>query len=232
MLLTCVSCYYPVKNKHDEKYNEWFKNTLSINCPYIFFTNKSNIEKIKKFRNNLPTYYIELEIEDFYSYKYKDRMIIDSIHCPSIELNLIWNEKMEMIKKASEINPFNSEWFHWIDAGICIYRNNEPPKTEFPNIKRIFNLPKNKMIYSSSQPYDKNKIINNNYYHCIAGTSYILHISFINKYIDIYKQYMEKLINKNNIWTDQIIHTYIYKDSPEFFYKLCEGYGEVTRYLF
>lgn len=79
-MLTCVSSYFPVKNKYgNQKYTEWFKNTLSINCPYVFFTNKDNIELIKSFRKNLPAYYIECEIEDFYTYKYKDKMIFNFI---------------------------------------------------------------------------------------------------------------------------------------------------------
>ena len=41
--------------------------------------------------------YIELNIEDFITYKYRNKMIIDSIHCPSVELNLIWNEKIFLI---------------------------------------------------------------------------------------------------------------------------------------
>ena len=36
MSLTCVSAYYQVKNKHDNKYNEWFKNTLLINPFHLF----------------------------------------------------------------------------------------------------------------------------------------------------------------------------------------------------
>ena len=62
MSITCVSSYFPVKNKHSNKYLEWFKNSLAINCPYVFFTNKNNIELIKSFRKDLPTYYIECEI--------------------------------------------------------------------------------------------------------------------------------------------------------------------------
>jgi hypothetical protein len=50
--LTLVSAYWNIKNKHDNKYNEWFKNTLSINCPYVFFTSKFTIDLIKSFRNN------------------------------------------------------------------------------------------------------------------------------------------------------------------------------------
>ena len=50
---TCVSGYWKVKNKHDKNkhdknYDIWFQNTLKINCPYVFFSDKDTIEIIKK----------------------------------------------------------------------------------------------------------------------------------------------------------------------------------------
>ena len=44
-------------------------------------------------------------------------MITHPIHCPSIELNLIWNEKTKNIN----INPLNSDFFRCIDASICTF---------------------------------------------------------------------------------------------------------------
>jgi hypothetical protein len=230
-MLTCVSAYFPVKNKHDNKYLKWFKNTLSIKCPYVFFTNSKSIDIIKKYRKDLPTYYIECEIEDFFTYKYRNQMITHEIHCPSVELNLIWNEKIFMIKKAYEINPFNSEWFKWIDAGICSYRDIKPPNIPFPNINKLNLLPKDKFIYSSSCKYIRNLVTNTNYYHHISGT-YLIHKSFINTFVNIYQLYLEKLVDKNNIWTEQVLLTHIYKDNPDVFLKLCDGYGEIVKYLF
>jgi len=199
--LTCVSGYWKIKNKHGNKFNDWFHNTLKINCPYVFFGDKESIEMVKEYRGDLPTHYITCNIEDFTSYKYKDRMITHPIHCPSIELNLIWNEKIFFIKKTLELNPFNSEFFCWIDAGICTYRDNKPSTTSFPNIEKMNNLPKNKFIYSSSQPY-YDHFVNINYYHHVSGTSYILHKNIIDIFVNKYIQYLEKLVDKSNIWTD------------------------------
>ena len=56
MTLTCVSGYWRIKNKHDNKFENWFNNTLKINCPYVFFSDKETIE-IKKYRGDLPTQY-------------------------------------------------------------------------------------------------------------------------------------------------------------------------------
>lgn len=114
--LTCVTGYWKVKNKHSNKYLDWFKNTLKINAPYIVFGNKEGINEIKKHREGFATYYVELNIEDFESYKYKNLMVTNAIHCPSVELNLIWNEKIFMIEKALILNPFNTDFF----AGLML----------------------------------------------------------------------------------------------------------------
>lgn len=232
--LTCVSGYWNIKNKHGNKFNKWFKNTLKINCPYIFFGDKNSIEVVKNYRGELPTYYIELNIEEFTTYKYKDKMKTHTVHCPSIELNLIWNEKMFLIQRALEINPFSSDFFMWIDAGICIYRNRMPPSASFPNINKLNKLPKDKFIYSSSNnTYNDKKFKKGNYHlhHHISGTSYVLHKSIIDKYVLLFSEYL-KLIDTNDIWTDQVILTLMYKDHKDFFYKYCDGYGTICQNIF
>ena len=230
--LTCVSGYWQVTNKHNNKYNKWFKNTFAINCPYVFFTNKETRPFIESFRKDLPTYYIELNIEDFYMYQYRNRMITHPIHCPSIELNLIWNEKICLVEKALQINPFSSEYFCWIDAGICKYRNIPPPNKPFPNIDKLNMLPKDKFIYSASNTYSESETRTTNYYHHISATSYILHKNIITIFTKLYKSYIERLVDKNNIWTEQVILTHIYKHNKHIFHKLCDGYGAIIPYLY
>jgi hypothetical protein len=232
--MTCVSGYWKIKNKHDDKFNHWFENTLKIRCPYIFFGDKESIEFVKKYRDELPTYYIELNIEDFVTYKYKDRMITNKSHCPSIELNLIWNEKIFMIKRSITINPFSSDFFMWVDAGLSIYRNITPPSTPFPDPNKLNKLPDDKFIYSSSKnPEYSSKFKKGKYHvqHHIAGTSYILHKNIIDKCVTLYSEYLE-LIDNADIWTDQVIWTLIYKDNIDFFYKYCDGYGSICKRLF
>ena len=73
--ITCVSGYWQITNKHNNNYLKWFNNSLKVNCPYVFFSNKQGIELIKKYRGVLPTYYIECEIADFYTWKYREKMI-------------------------------------------------------------------------------------------------------------------------------------------------------------
>tara|TARA_B110001450_G_C17566027_1_gene458856 strand:+ start:89 stop:784 length:696 start_codon:yes stop_codon:yes gene_type:complete len=231
MTLTCVSGYWKIKNKHGEKFDNWFHNTLQINCPYVFFSDKETIEMIKKYRGDLPTHYIECRIEDFYTYQYRNKMITDPRHCPSIELNLIWNEKIFLIQKAAKLNPFISSHFMWIDAGICTFRNNSPPKTPFPNLVKLNYLPKDKFIFTSCPKYNPNHSCYYNKMTYVTGT-FILHHSMIDNFVVIYKQYLDKLIDKSMVWTDQVILTHIYKDNKHLFYKLCEGWGAIIPLLY
>ena len=233
--LTCVSGYWKIKNKHGNNFDNWFKNTLKINCPYVFFGDKESISLIKKYRGELPTYYIEYNIEEFMTYKYKDNMITNSVHCPSIELNLIWNEKIFMIQRAFKINPFLSDFFMWIDAGVCTYRNRKPPSISFPNLDKLNNIPIDKFIYSLSQnnQYNNDKFKKGSYHlnHVISGTSYILHKNIIHKCITLYSEYL-KLIDKNDIWTDQVILTLMYRDNKDLFYKYDNTLHTFIQHLF
>lgn len=235
--LTCVSGFWPVTNKHGNKFLDWFKTSLQINCPYVFFSNKTGINLIKSFRQDLPTHYIELDIPDFYTYQYKDKMLTHPVHCPSVELNLIWNEKILLLGQAGQLNPFKSDFFCWVDAGICIYRTIQPPPQAFPNPAKLGNLPKDKFIYSASTPFNPTAVSYKNYYHHLAGTAYILHKDIIQSFTAMYKLYMAKIfndekINKINIWTDQLILTHIFKTFPQKFYKLCDGYGTIIQELY
>jgi len=228
---TCVSGYWQVKNKHSNNdYLKWFENSMRVNCAYVFFGTKETIELAKQYRRELPTHYVELNIEDFYSYKYKDRMKTDPIHCPSVELNMIWNEKIFLIERAKQLNIFNTEYYAWIDAGISSLRDQAPSKEIYPNFVKLAKLPTNKFIFTSSDKpsYEPEKL--GTYYHFISAT-FIIHKSVVEICVTLYRYYMDKLIGPNKICTEQVILTYIYNDFPDIFYQLGHGYGEIIRLL-
>ena len=166
------------------------------------------------------------------TYKYCNKMITHPIHCPSVELNLVWNEKIFLLERALEQNPFFTDNFCWIDAGICVYRNNKPPNKPFPNIEKLSTIPNDKFVYSSSTVYNESLVNESNYYHHVCGTSYILHKNILPTFVKLYESYMDKLVNKNNIWTDQLILTHIFKDHKDLFFKITDGYGEIIPKLY
>lgn len=229
---TCVSGYWKVTNKHSENsFTDWFENTLRFNCPYVFFGTKETIELAKRYRRELPTHYIELPIEEFYTYSFKDRMRVDPLHCPSAELNIIWNEKIFLIEKAKELNIFNTEYFAWIDAGVCTFRHRPAPTTPFPNRDTLSLLPKGKCLFTSSiAPVFESERLAESNYHFISGT-YILHADCIDTLTNLYREYLSLYIEPTRIYTDQVILTYIYRDHPHLFHNIGHGYGELFNIL-
>jgi hypothetical protein len=232
--LTIISGFWKVKNKHNNNFDNWFSKTLKINCPYVFFGNEESINIVKQHRKSLPTHYILCEISHFYTYKYIDFIETHDVHCPSKELNLIWNEKLFLVKKAAELNIFNSEYFAWVDSGICIYRDIDPPSSPFPNVNKLMSLPKDKFIFTSSNLfYDKRLVNDNLYYHYISAGIFIMHKDFINNFVDLYKQFIDNLLPKKNcIYTEQVILTRMFYFYPNLFYKLCDGYGNIIPLLY
>ena len=233
MSLTIVSGYWIVKNKHDMNFIDWFNNTLKINAPYVFFGNAESIELVKPYREGLPTFYIECNIEDFYSYKYKDKIFVDEFNCPSKELVMIWNEKIFLVEFAAKLNPFSSDFFMWADAGACVYRDEPPPSTPFPNPIKLSEMPTDKFIYSSSiherfQP----EHVGSHLDHHVAGTAYLIHISLIKYVFGLYNDALEKYSSSERIITDQILWTHIYAEHPELFHKLGDGYGSLIPLLY
>jgi hypothetical protein len=231
---TAVSGYWIVKNKHDNKYLSWFRNTLRINTPYVFFGTQETIKIAKQFRGDLPTHYVELAMEDMYCAKYRDRLRTHPSHCPSVELGIIWHEKLFLMEQAAALNPFGSEWFSWIDAGVCTYRNSPPPTTPFPDPLKLQSLPSDKVLYTSSvsptfEPHRLDRY-NNNHYHHVSGT-YMIHTSTLPKVIQLYKEYLEQYLNQDTLASDQVILTYIYKDHPALFHKTGHGYGAILKLL-
>lgn len=233
-----VSGYWNVKNKNDKKYNNWFKNTLSINAPYVFFCNQEIKNWIlnNNFRKNYPTYYVEKDINNFKTNKLNIKNKINDIHVPSKELGLIWLEKMYLLQEASYLNPYNAEWFMWIDAGISILReNNIINEKKFPNENKLYLLSKTQINYSSSDfDLPQEGILNWEYTHAISAGCFVLHKDIINNMVNIFYQYLHKCITETDsyvCYSEQIIFTRMIKEHPELFNKIASGYGSIINIL-
>jgi hypothetical protein len=231
--LTIVSGYWKVTGKYaTTKFENWLNNTLTINCPYVFFGNEESINIVKSIRKDLPTHYVNMEITEFYSYCFKDTVKPMPPHVPSTEVNLIWNEKINLVEKAKELDPFGSDFFMWVDAGIYQYRERKPDLTKpYPNEKKLKLLPTNKFIFSTSDfgNFEEFKVHDNNYYHYISAGCFIMHKSIVNSFAELYRKYMRKYLSQYNwINTEQKILTHIYTEHRDLFYCLSYGYGTVV----
>ena len=241
-ILTCVSGYWNVTNKHGDKFNNWFNDTLKINNPYVFFCENKERDFINKYRSLLSTHYIDFNLSDFYTNNFNfDNSMTHPLHCPSIELGKIWLEKINLMYIASKQNPFNSEWFIWVDAGICVLR--EKSLEEYFNFKELDKLnvlDKNKLYYTSTNypNFSFKKINTLSYTHEVAGTAFLIHRDKIEFFRELFYTYVKLVINnvhliqhKFFILSDQCIWSLILSKHPELFCKLGNGYGELINIL-
>jgi hypothetical protein len=220
--ITVVSGYWKVKNKYsDTKYDEWFNNTLKINQRYIFFCEKETIEYIEKFRKDYETIYKIYNLNNFYSKKYLRDDWIHSLYVPSIEIGMIWNEKIHLMKIAKDEDPNPTDFYVWIDAGVTPYREKKPPDVRL-NLKDVNSLPKDKISYSHESTD----------YHNFAATVLIIPRDIID---EVHDKFYQLLGNCNEDWkcsSDQYIFTKMLKLHPELFNKISEGYGENLSVLY
>lgn len=231
--LTCVTGYWSVKNKHGDSFKNWFANTLNVDHPYVVFCDKERAV-LEEARQNFLTTFVNLPLEQCYLYPKRDKVWTHETHCPSPELNVIWNEKIFLLQRAANLNCYQSEWFLWLDAGICIWRqrHNQPPLRLNRDVLR--ELPKNKFIFSSSMAdtFQPEYVVPENYYHHVAGTSFLIHRNVIDQLCFLYSTCLEYLLAAGATFIDQVVMTYILVQRPDLFYKLAHGYGSVAAKLF
>jgi hypothetical protein len=150
--LTLVTAYYKIKSKHSySEYLRRIKDFLKLNHSIVLFTTKTLINSIKKMRPKYlynKTIFIEMEIEDFYSYKKFGKKFNESFYIDrenryhTVPLYLVWGEKCFFLKKVILSNFFNSSCFYWVDAGFF----NKPYLIDkyinWPSTKKCYENPK------------------------------------------------------------------------------------------
>ena len=236
--LTLVSAYYQVESGHPfSDYLKWVNNTVLLNKSFVLYTNKEFMPVLKEMRPKElynKTVFIELEIEDFYSYKnfynelnksyYIDRE--QSIH--SVPLYLVWTEKTKFVEKAIKNNYFNSKCFYWVDAGYFREERSEMGIyiNSWPTTKKCLEDPRIFMGNVREFPDEEKQRIRNfeinaiqeviNRDHNVAGGVFGGQpentLKFINFYYDAIRLFI-----KNNLFIgkEQNIYTYVALSHPQ-----------------
>lgn len=208
---TIVTAFYDFeKKKHStESYKEWIKKFLPFsNANMIIFTDGSHNEFLLDTRKEhlSKTKIIVLSLQEFYTYKYlehwKKDLIRDHEHFRhSIELYMIWNEKSMFLKRAIEMNPFNTEYFCWADIGMIRDDAYIPYIRTFPRIRDTIN--KNKIyllniqhIFNAQDEFKELASERYRYINAIGGTIIFGNqnnlLKWVHKYYNILKEFVSK----------------------------------------
>lgn len=239
-----------------EDYVEWFCKTLRVRCPFIIFTEEDLVDTIKKVRKDLPTeiiveslenipyYYLKQPIQDVLDSEfYKENMAdTNRVECNYSMYSVIQYSKFKWLEKASKVNPFESKFFFWLDAGAsrflhdCNLENYYPSKgalLELNELDNTFLIQYNTECYTdlvNSQTLSENYFWDNRSFICgsmFGGNK--ISIENISNEIDHILDYM---INNKNINNEQIAIGYLCKTKENLFTKFYRINGQNHLCLF
>lgn len=166
---TIVTAYFKMRSKHTyQEYDTWIKNFMSLNDNMIIYTTYDMVPEINKLRFNLQqkTKIIITNITELKMYKEYNDMFWRQQHLLDPEkrihqdknIYIIWNEKTEWLLKGVLTNPFNSNFFVWMDIGYfrtTMYNNQQilryVPKSL--NLSQVIMLDVNSIIPKSWGQY-------------------------------------------------------------------------------
>jgi len=235
-MLTLVTGYWNLNtSKHcQESYRKWLKSALRIYAPMVAFVGS---EHEKDFLlscrpNCMQTYAIICPISEFTMLPPTPIAETHSVHCPHADLGRIWLEKLALVAKAAQVNPFQSEWFAWYDAGMCSYRNTAPPKKFFPALP-LYTLDPKCLCYTETpenigKTFDSVK--SGTYTHHVTGT-WMAHRELLPTLLPIFRAYIgivrKECREKDTFMflSDQVVWTRLFLDQPTLFHKIGAGYG-------
>ena len=133
---TIVSAFFDISRigRPKEEYFEWLKQTQKLNAPFILFIQKKYEKNVSEMFQNRkkPFLIIPTELNDLYFYKdiekvknitespnYRSRVSSSGrIECSNPLYSIVIFSKFYLMNRTAQMNPFNSEKFIWMDAGI------------------------------------------------------------------------------------------------------------------
>ena len=158
MKTTIVTAYFQlnVSKASHATYTKWMKNMLDIQNPMVIFCDAVSKPTIESLRTGETTI-IETTFKDFYTYKYSktfaEHYALDKEkHVGhNMLLYMIWSEKSHFLKRAIELNPFNTDYFLWVDIGCFRVPNTQ--YINWPNPEKVAALDKSKVLMLSVVPF-------------------------------------------------------------------------------
>jgi hypothetical protein len=224
-MATVVSCYYkiPSKRSHDH-YDLWIANFMSLPMKTVIFIGDDSLPK--KYPANENRHYIHLPIEQFftskYDWSYDEYIDKEKIIGHNQLLYKIWNEKPFFTLYASQINPYNTDFFVWVDIGCFRHQSFLPRFQTFPSVQKLH---KDKITFLQIDKFkenDKLNVFNVDerfiYLNRIGGTMFACHKDTIVKFVSKHQELLQVFTNKRKFkGMDQTVYAFCILQNPELF---------------
>ena len=266
--VTIVTAFFDIsrETKGDgrrlEEYMEWIKQTLKLNCYLYIVTEARFIDFMRSIRpaeyNHKTVFKADtLENAMFYKYlpsmreimesdEYRSRIMHPSrVECKLPEYNVIQYSKFGWLCDAIRENPFQSEYFFWMDIGISRFFENMELSREYPNpqaLERLIdsrnkgNETLDRFIIQKRWDLDTFPIDDNFIWRSdnllkggmFGGSKEC--IQRINKSIDLI--FKTQMLDKGCVNNEQITLALLYKQHPEWFYLVDDNDKKPCKILY
>lgn len=143
-----------------ENYISFGNKLINVKMNKIIFIDEEIYEKYYINETFENTCFVKVKKEDLFLYKYKDHLhnfsiISNNLTKDTMDYMLVMCNKTDWIKKAIELNVYNTEQFVWVDFGIYhIFNNNDELFTS--SLEHLRNLSYEKVRIASNWNLDTN----------------------------------------------------------------------------
>lgn len=120
-------------------YLETAKGLLNTPDPFVIFCEPDLEAPLRSIRGNWPTKFVVIDFEQLPFWHLLPRIVENNATSPVVWVSpekfttlyyLIINHKVEFVRQVAEENPFNTEWFAWVDVRITL------PETGLANLSQ------------------------------------------------------------------------------------------------
>lgn len=225
-----------------DEYLEWFSRTLKLKCPMVIFVEDSLVKFVENYRQNLPTKIISHPLEEVPYYYLKEDMdnviaseeyrsktkCLDRIECNHSLYSIIQYSKFKWIRESIAMNPFDSDYYFWMDAGASRFFEGFDLNQSFPGefgLKSLYGIDEKVLVQLNTETYQdlvNSDTLGKEYFYdprsFVCGTFFGMHK---NIHPEIEKEVENILVNdmikENNLNNEQIALAYLVKNKPELF---------------
>jgi len=213
-------------------YTEWFLRTLLVPAPMIVYCEPELMDMVKRVRQSGP-WPTKIVPQNLYTMPLAWSVpIVETIQgnsawkatrphpndltnrCPGYPA--VTHSKMAWMLNAIEENPFKTDMFFWIDAGLSRFWKGFDPRQAEPHIRTVRDLRKSRKIYAQvggfknhvfermmGQPYTADEVVGTNECMMMAGF-FGGHAEPMKKFCEsILYFYVNEMIQKNRIDNEQ-----------------------------
>jgi hypothetical protein len=253
-ITTIITAWYRTKNKYGSGvYQKWMSFFFKIHkCTIVVFTDETSLQDILPYQDMPNVHIVVKEIPMFLTHQYlslwrKNALVSARNHPVTLNMNMIYNEKINFLLSAVELQYVTTPWIMWLDIGYfrCnqMYHISPRQVAVFPD-EKMFEFMNPNQIYigcvadkkersrvknvvttctEANVPTEPTQIIDSD---VVATGCFQLSVTLLPMLHTLYYAKLESyLISGTYVKDDQTIFTNLVFSSPEWFVLVFKDVG-------